>query len=138
MGKNQFSYISYIDDILLQHSYMSLSKQHCVPCRGDEAPMSKDEIATYHSQVTDWQLDDVNQIPQLRREFELKNFIEAVDFINEIAKIAEEEQHHPNLCLHSYKKLKIEIYTHKTKGLHVNDFILASKIDLLWQSRSTD
>jgi len=110
---------------------MQLSQQKCVPCKGDEIPLAKAEINIYHQQIPDWEIVTAEAIPRIKRSYKTKNFLEAVDLITQIAKIAEAEQHHPNLHLHNYNQLEVEIYTHKTKGLHINDFILASKIENL-------
>ncbi len=110
-----------------------LSQQKCVPCQGGEAPLTATEISTYQQQVPDWRVVKENHIFRLKRSFKLKNFAEAINFIQQIAAIAEAEQHHPNLYLHNYNQLEIELYTHKIGGLHANDFILASKIDKLEQ-----
>ncbi len=64
------------------------------------------------------------------REFTFDDFRQALDFVNEVGELAEEQGHHPDIYL-SYGKVKIELWTHKIDGLHENDFILAAKIDAL-------
>lgn len=113
---------------------MSLSSLKCVVCRGDEPALKKEEIEKYLKEVNEgWQAENppAGGPDKITREFEFKNFLEAIYFVNKVAKIAEEEGHHPNIYLHDYKRVKIELYTHKIGGLHKNDFILASKIDNL-------
>lgn len=113
---------------------MSLSSLKCVACRGDEPKLTIDEIEKYLKEVQEgWQVENppAGGSDKLVREFEFKNFLEALSFVNKVAKIAEEEGHHPNIYIHDYKKVKLELYTHKISGLHKNDFILASKIDSL-------
>lgn len=105
-----------------------LSKQKCVPCEGGTKPLSREEEELYHEQTSEWRIDREN-IHQLVREYELKNFRDVLDFVNKIGELAEEEGHHPNLYLHDWKKLRIELTTHAIGGLSVNDFILAVKID---------
>lgn len=105
-----------------------LSNLKCVACRWDEPSLTSSEIDKYLKEVHEgWKIE--NNPDKLLREFEFSNFLQAVDFINKVAKIAEVEGHHPNIYLHDYKKVKLELYTHKIGGLHKNDFILASKID---------
>ena len=67
----------------------------------------------------------------LEKEFVLKNFTAAVDFINKIAQVAESEGHHPDILLYDYKKLKITLTTHAIDGLSINDFVMAMKINEL-------
>jgi 4a-hydroxytetrahydrobiopterin dehydratase len=66
----------------------------------------------------------------LEREFRFDDFRQALDFVNEVGELAEEQGHHPDIYL-SYGKAKVQLWTHKIKGLHENDFILAAKIDAL-------
>ena len=68
----------------------------------------------------------------LTKEFEFENFLKAVEFINKIAKIAEKENHHPDLKLHSYKKLKVMLFTHSENKVTDKDYLLAKKIDELF------
>ncbi|HEY4481337.1 MAG TPA: 4a-hydroxytetrahydrobiopterin dehydratase [Candidatus Brocadiaceae bacterium] len=113
---------------------MSLSSLKCVACRGDEPRLKREEINKYLKEIhEDWKLENHPAVGQdkITREFDFKNFLEAISFVNKVSKIAEEERHHPNIYLHDYKKVKLELYTHKIGGLHKNDFILASKIDNL-------
>lgn len=75
----------------------------------------------------DWKVVDDHH---LERSFKFKNFKEALEFTNAVAKIAEQEQHHPDIYL-AWGKVKITLWTHKINGLSENDFILAAKIDKL-------
>jgi 4a-hydroxytetrahydrobiopterin dehydratase len=68
---------------------------------------------------------------RLRRRFRFKNFKKAMDFVNQVADLAEEEGHHPDFAIH-WSKVELVLYTHKIGGLHENDFIMAAKIDLLF------
>ena len=54
-----------------------------------------------------------------------------MDFVNNLAEIAESEEHHPNILIHSWNKVRVEFYTHKINGLHENDFIMAAKVNEL-------
>lgn len=104
----------------------TLSKEKCIPCEGDVEPINADEIAVLLADVEGWQEEDNIKI---WREFTYKNFVQAVDFINRIADVAEYEDHHPDLLLHDYKHVHVELMTHAIKGLSRNDFILAAKIN---------
>lgn len=108
-----------------------LSQHHCVPCEGGVDPLTREEFSVYLPQVSEWQVVEDTSLVRL---FVLKNFVQAVDFINKIAQIAESEGHHPDLLLHDYKKVKVTLSTHAIQGLSVNDFVLAVKIDEVFQT----
>jgi len=109
---------------------MGLTDMKCVPCQGGEPILTQEEIDKYLKEVDkDWKAE--NNPDKISREFEFKDFMGAIDFVNKVAKLAEDEGHHPNIYLHEYKKLKIELWTHKIFGLHQNDFIMAAKMDKL-------
>ncbi len=76
----------------------------------------------------DWMLIDSGHI--LARTFNFKDFVATMEFVNKVAAVAEEEQHHPDLSI-SYNILSVELTTHAIEGLSENDFILAAKIDEL-------
>lgn len=106
---------------------MSLTQKHCVPCEGGTKPMERAEFAPYLPQVANWEV--VDSETTLARDFILKNFADAVGFIQEIAAIAEQEGHHPDLFLHDYKHVRVTLTTHAIGGLSINDFVMAAKID---------
>lgn len=103
----------------------NLSNQKCVPCQGGVAPLTWEETKKYLPLVRQWSLEE----GKLVRRFEFRDFREAIAFVNKIADLAESEQHHPNILVFGWNKVKLTLFTHKIKGLHLNDFILASKID---------
>jgi len=100
----------------------------CEPCEGGTKPFEQKEIDIYKSYLkTPWELiDDL----RLKQKFKFKDFKEAMQFVKKIAVIAEDEGHHPDISV-SYNKVTIELTTHAVKGLSVNDFILARKIEEL-------
>lgn len=91
-------------------------------------PLKKKEYQTYLKIVGNWTVVEGKKI---QKQFIFKNFIKAIAFINKIAAIAEAEGHHPDIRLFSWNKVEITLYTHAINGLHVNDFILAAKINKL-------
>jgi|SRR5579859_4765167 len=104
-----------------------LSQKKCVPCEGGVPPLSLAQAqGLMHELVPEWQLVDEGHL--LARGFRFKDFKETMAFVNKIAAIAEEEQHHPDLTV-SYNSLTVELMTHAVGGLSENDFILAAKID---------
>lgn len=102
---------------------------HCVPCEGGVEPLKSEEVKTYLSLLkTPWKVsfDQKN----ISKHFKFKDFKEAMKFINKIADIAEDQGHHPDIEI-SYNKVDIELTTHAIGGLSPNDFIMASKIEIL-------
>jgi len=107
-----------------------LSQLKCVACRGGEPTLTGTQIAELQPQVPDWQVKEIAGILRLERVFKLKNFIEAMAFTNKVGLIAEKDDHHPAI-LTEYGKVTVSWWTHKIRGLHQNDFIMAAKTDQL-------
>ncbi|MDO8538344.1 MAG: 4a-hydroxytetrahydrobiopterin dehydratase [archaeon] len=105
----------------------SLSKKRCVPCEGGIPPLSLKKVKELLKELNEWKAE---KNKKLWKEFNFKNFVEAMHFANLVGEIAEKENHHPDLCI-SWGKVKVELSTHSIKGLSENDFILASKIDAI-------
>ena len=108
----------------------NLSQLQCVACRGGEPTLTDAQIAEFLLQVPEWQIREVGGVKRLERVFKLENFIKAIAFTNKIAIIAEKEDHHP-LIVTEWGKVTVQWWTHKIKGLHQNDFIMAAKTDEL-------
>ncbi len=106
----------------------ALAGKTCVPCRGGIPPLSEEEARRYLEQVPGWELKD--GATRIERTFRFKNFQEALDFVNRVGAQAEAEGHHPDITF-GWGYVTVSLYTHKIKGLHENDFILAAKIDNL-------
>ncbi|MDX1950172.1 MAG: 4a-hydroxytetrahydrobiopterin dehydratase [Rickettsiales bacterium] len=107
---------------------VSLDTKNCVPCKGGIPPLTEAEAKNFLSQTPLWELKE--NATKIYREFNFKNFVKALDFVNKVGAVAEAEAHHPDIQL-GWGYVKIYIQTHKINGLHENDFILASKIDKL-------
>ncbi len=105
-----------------------LYSMKCVACRGGEPTLTDSEIAEFLPQVPEWQISEVDGVKRLQRMFKLKNFIEAVAFTNKVGMIAEKEDHHP-LIITEWGRVTVQWWTHKIRGLHKNDFIMAAKTD---------
>ena len=73
----------------------------------------------------DWKIEDKSLV----KEFEFANFSEAIKFINKILPIAEKANHHPDLLIHSYKKVKVILFSHDQDKITDKDYLLAKKID---------
>lgn len=106
----------------------TLSQQKCVACSKDAPKVTDQEIAELHPQIPEWQLIERDGIPRLERVFKFKNFAEALAFTNRVGELAEQEGHHPAL-LTEWGRVTVTWWTHKIKGLHRNDFIMAAKTD---------
>ena len=104
----------------------TLSQEKCIPCEGGMEPLTAQEIIMLLSDTEGWQQEEDKKI---WLEFKYKNFVQAVDFINRIADVAEYEDHHPDLYLYDYNHVRVELMTHAIKGLSRNDFIVAAKIN---------
>jgi len=105
----------------------NLSQQKCEPCEGGVDPLTRDDFEPYLEQVTDWSV--VENDKKIERNFEFKNFPQALEFVNEVGEIAEDEGHHPDIFIHGWNNVKISLWTHAIGGLSINDFIVATKID---------
>ena len=92
-------------------------------------PLSSAEIAELSKQVPAWRPTADGKA--IRREWRLKDFDTALDFFNRVGRIANAEDHHPDLHLTGYRNVALELSTHAVGGLTENDFILAAKIDQL-------
>jgi 4a-hydroxytetrahydrobiopterin dehydratase len=108
-----------------------LTSMKCVACRGDEPALTDAEIAELRTQIPEWEVIEVESVKRLQRIFKVKNFIEAMALANKIAVIAEEEDHHPLIVI-EWGRASVQWWTHKIKGLHRNDFIMAAKTDELF------
>jgi 4a-hydroxytetrahydrobiopterin dehydratase len=115
---------------------MELDKMKCVPCQGGVPTLTDSEIAQLHPQVPLWTVVErpkKGRIRLLERSFNFEDFSEALTFTNKVGELAEKEGHHPDI-LTEWGKVTVMWWTHKIKGLHQNDFIMAAKTDALYNS----
>jgi len=105
---------------------IELSNRHCLACEGDYPSLKSSAIQIYQEQLhTPWQVIADKKIKQT---FKFKSFLEAIDFVNRVAKVADKEGHHPDIYIY-YNQVAIELWTHAIGGLSENDFIMAAKIE---------
>src|SRR5665213_784827 len=104
---------------------MDLTQQKCIPCEAETPAMDSATVAEYSKNVPTW---SVVEKKKLARDFKFKDFKESMRFVIKVAEIAEEEGHHPDMCIY-YNLVQLELSTHAIHGLSENDFILAAKID---------
>ena len=109
---------------------VSLENDKCVPCRGGVPTLSNEEIDLYYRQLQSWSVVEMDGIKRLQKSFNFDDFAEALAFTNKVGAIAELEGHHPDI-LTEWGKVTISWWTHKIRGLHKNDFIMAAKTDAL-------
>ena len=108
-----------------------LAQKNCIPCKGGIPGFDITEIHKYLKMVDGWEVKyDENKIYYLIKNFKFKNFLESQNFVNKVGEIAEKEGHHPDISF-GWGYCLIMIHTHAIKGLSINDFVLASKIDLI-------
>ncbi|OYP36415.1 4a-hydroxytetrahydrobiopterin dehydratase [Rhodopirellula sp. MGV] len=107
----------------------TLAAKKCVPCEGGVPKLTADEANELLGALDAWTINDDGLA--IHRKLNCKNFVKAVAMINQIAEVAESEQHHPDLHLTGYRHLEIVLTTHAIGGLSENDFILAARIDQL-------
>lgn len=106
-----------------------LTAQKCRPCDGEVQPYWPQEVRRQLARLKGWSLGIDGQ--RIRKEWVCKDFAAALKFVNDIAKLANQEDHHPDIHLTNYRKVLVETSTHSIGGLSDNDFILAAKIDAL-------
>ena len=110
---------------------INLAAGQCTACRGGEPTLTEVEIEDLLFHVIGWQVMEVDGVKRLEKVFKLKNFVDAVEFTNKVAVIAEEQGHHP-LIITEWGRVTVQWWTHKIKGLHRNDFIMAAKADEMY------
>ena len=103
---------------------MDLTQKKCKPCEGGVPPLTEEQTNNLLKQIPSWTIKDGHVFKQ----FKFKDFKEAMAFVNKVAGIAEQENHHPDITI-SYSQVSIGLWTHAINGLSENDFILPAKID---------
>lgn len=107
---------------------MNFAVKKCIPCEAGTPPMGMEEARAALTHIPGWELLKGKKI---RRAWQFKNFSEAMAFVNRVAKIAEQEGHHPDILIYDWRRVRLELTTHAIKGLSENDFIVAAKANAL-------
>jgi 4a-hydroxytetrahydrobiopterin dehydratase len=102
-----------------------LAERRCVPCKGGTSPLTPQEIAPLLAQLDGWEVAGAHH---LEKQYKLADFATALDLVNRIGAIAEEQNHHPDIFL-AWGRVKVTIWTHKIDGLTESDFVFAAKCD---------
>jgi 4a-hydroxytetrahydrobiopterin dehydratase len=105
---------------------MTLRVKRCTPCRGGVPPLTRSEAERMLAETPGWALND--DTTRIERTFKLPDFAAALALVNKIGEIAEAEAHHPDITF-GWGYCRVVFYTHKIKGLHENDFIMAAKVN---------
>jgi len=105
---------------------MALDEMRYEPCRAGISPLTGIEIDEYYKQLQSWSVVEKGGIKRLERSFKFKDFSEALDFTNKVGDIADKEGHHPDI-LTEWGMVTVSWWTHKIRGIHRNDFIMAAK-----------
>jgi 4a-hydroxytetrahydrobiopterin dehydratase len=106
----------------------NLLKKKCVPCEDGGEPLGRADAQDYLDEISGWKLDEKAQ--RISKEYKFQDFIGAINFVERVADVAEEEGHHPDIHIH-YNKVMLELWTHAIGGLSENDFIVATKVDAM-------
>ena len=108
-----------------------LAEKTCIPCQGGVPPLTKEAREELLTQLhSDWQVVEGHH---LERNLHFPDFLQALDYVNRLGQVSEEEAHHPDLLL-KWGQVKVQIWTHKIDGLTESDFILAAKADRLYSA----
>ncbi len=112
---------------------MTLLQKKCIPCEDNSIqPLSCEEVQSitnnYASEIEGWTINETCTRMNLKKLF--PDFITAIDFVNRVANLAEQEGHHPNISI-DYNRVTLDLWTHSIGGLSENDIILAAKIVIL-------
>lgn len=105
-----------------------LVMKHFVPCEGGTPPMAREDAQRYLQMIAGWTpVDD-----HIEKEFRFKTYLDGLEFANALGRIAEHEDHHPDMLVR-WRRVKVMLITHNIKGLSENDFIIAAKADELYK-----
>jgi len=107
---------------------IDLTLQTCVACEGLTHPLSENQVDALLPQINNWQV--LNQAKEIYKEFKFKDFYQTMAFVNAVAWVANQENHHPDIEM-GYNYCHIKFMTHAINGLSQNDFICAAKVDKL-------
>jgi 4a-hydroxytetrahydrobiopterin dehydratase len=108
-----------------------LIRERCVACRRDSPRVTEEDVAELHPAVREWQLIEADGMRRLDRVFKFEDFAGAMAFASRVGAAADEDDHHPRITV-EWGRVNVTWWTHKIKGLHRNDFIMAAKTDALF------
>jgi len=121
--------ITYSDFRILK-IMSELKNKTCVPCKGDIPPLTTAAAEVLQRQTPQWELKE--NATRMVRTYRLKNFLQAQEFAVAVGNLSEEAFHHPDIT-YGWGYCTVLYYSHKIKGLHENDFIMAARVDDIFQ-----
>ncbi len=107
---------------------IDLKNQKCQACSGNTPKFDAEQISLHLSNLDNWSVNEEQKM--IFKKFKFKTFNQALNFTNKVGALSDEEGHHPDISL-GWGYALIMLHTHAIKGLSINDFILAAKIDIL-------
>ena len=107
---------------------IDLKDKKCQACTGNTPKFNPNQISEYLLNLDNWSVNEEKKM--IFKKFNFKNFNQAINFTNKVGELADEEGHHPDISL-GWGYALIMLHTHAIKGLSINDFILAAKIDVI-------
>jgi 4a-hydroxytetrahydrobiopterin dehydratase len=110
-----------------------LASMHCSAVTVATPSLNDDQIGLYQAKLPDWEIYQKDGEPRLEKVYQFKDFDQAVGFTDQVAKIAGLEDHHPAI-LTEWGRVTVTWWTHRIKGLHLNDFIMAAKTDQVFKN----
>lgn len=110
-----------------------LHNEQCQACSADSQALSSTEQRNLLMQLSNWRITTDGGVAQLGKEYDFRNFKQALAFTNSVGALAEAENHHPELTT-SWGRVKVTWWTHSVQGLHRNDFIMAARTDVLGET----
>jgi 4a-hydroxytetrahydrobiopterin dehydratase len=122
-----FKVLSQEVHLYRRYGMTELASKTCVPCKGGVPPLKGEQLDALRRQVPEWEVAEEHH---LRQHFRFKNFREALDFVNKVGELAEEQGHHPDIYF-GWGRVEVLVWTHKINGLTESDFIFAAKVDRL-------
>lgn len=116
---------------------MNLKEKGCEPCRVGAPKASSEEIQDYLKALPNWEVDESSAVKKIKKTYAFTRYAESLDFVNRVGECSEDQGHHP-VMLFEFRQVTVEWWTHKIEGLHVNDFVMASKCDGLYADMVID
>ena len=107
-----------------------LAHAKCEACRADSPHVTHEEVVEYLKQAPGWQVTKEDDVNRLIKTYFFKDWSQCMAFTNQVAELAEEHGHHPSITT-EWGRVTVRWWTHKLKGLHKNDFIMAAKCEEL-------
>lgn len=105
-----------------------LASKECVPCKGGVPPLEGEELRELERELGEgWEVVDGHH---LAKTFDFPDFVTALEFVNRVGELAEDQGHHPDLHL-AWGEVGVEVWTHKIDGLTESDFVFAAKVEEL-------